>query len=154
MSIDYWNFEGDTTVIVDHLASETRNRVLGEPETARLVFRPAGRATGHEDRAETVQGYGQYAGTDVVARTDGGGVYVRERVANAAPVNSHLVRLRPSPTQVGTQFEGVWGLVRSVASPNRLTNRIELTMELTYLGDASEYADRTALRNALTEAVL
>jgi hypothetical protein len=154
MSIDYWNFEGDTTVIVDHLASETWNRVLGESEQARLVFRPAGRATGHEDRAEAVQAYGQYAGTDVVDRTDGGGVYVRESVAAAAPVDSHLVRLRPSPTQVGTQFEGIWGLVRSVESPNRLTNRIELTMELTYLGDASEYADRAAVESALTQSVI
>jgi hypothetical protein len=154
MAIDYWNFEGDATTIVDSLVGETWNRVLGESETARLVFRAAGRSTDHKTRAETVQGYGQYAGTDVVARTDGGGVYVRERVAAAAPVDSHLVRLRPSPTQVGTQFEGIWGLVRSVQSPNRLTNRIELTMELTYLGDASEYADRAALRSALTETVI
>lgn len=152
-SIDYWDFVGDSTTIVDSLVGETWNRVLGEPETARLVFRPAGRATGHEARAEAVQAYLQHAGTAVIQRTDGGGVYYRES-ASGAPVNSFVVKIAPSPTQVDTQFEGIWGLVQGGTSPNRLTNRIELNLELAYLGDASDYADRAAVETALTQSVI
>jgi hypothetical protein len=153
MNIDYWEFEGDTTIIVDGLLSETWDRQLGETETARLLFRPAGRATGHEARAEAVQAYIQHAGTAVIQRTDGGGVYYRES-ASGAPVNSFVVKIAPSTAQPDTQFEGIWGLVQGGTSPNRLTNRIELELELAYLGDASEYADRAAVETALTQSVI
>ena len=153
-NIDNWEIVGDTTIIVDALASETWDRQLGASEPQTLRFYPAGRATDHKTRAEAVQEYGKFAGTAVVNRTDGGGVTIRERVASAAPVDSHIVKIAPSPTQPDTQFEGIWGLVESVASPNFLTNTITLEVELTYLGDASEYADRSAVETALTGSVI
>jgi hypothetical protein len=153
-NIDYWEFVGDSTTIVDHLASDTYDRTLGETESQTLVFRPAGRATGHETRAETVQAYLAHAGVATVSRTNDGGVYYDEPSYPASAPNSLVVKLAPSPAQTDTQFEGIWGLVTGGSAPNRLANRIVLDLELAYLGDASDYADRAAVETALTDSVI
>lgn len=152
--VDYWELTGDTTTIVDGLASDTFDRQLGGTERARLIFRPAGRATGHDTRAETVHEYVQYAGETPQGRAYQGGVWYQEQLDASAPVTSLVVQLRPVPTQTDTQYEGIWGLVTGGTSPNRLTNRIVLELEVVYLGDASEYADRSAIDSALGTAPL
>lgn len=146
---DYWTFDG---IIVDGLTSPIFNRTLGADQTVEMVFRPSGRATGYEERYLSVRDYGLYAGTATVGRTQGGGVYYQEDLDPAAPVESLVVPIEPQPGDADGPFEGVWALVTGYSDENRLSNRYTLSVDVVYLGDRSEYADRPAVEDALAEA--
>jgi len=150
-AFDTIQFDGIT---VDELRSPIPDRVLGKEQTLSLGFRPAGRATGFEQRYLSVREYGEYAGTADVGRLNGGGIYVRESVAASAPVASLVVPIEPVPSDSGGPFEGIWGLVTGMTDGNRLPNRFVLDVDVTYLGDRSEYADRAALKTALGSSPL
>lgn len=149
--VDYWTFDG---TIVDGLTSPIFDRTLGKSYPVGMNFHPAGRATSHTDRYLAVRDYAKYAGTSITGRVDGGGVYYREDLDPAAPVSSLVVPIEPSPSDVGGPFEGIWGLVEGYSDPNRLRNTFDLEVDLAYLGDASEYADRSAVETALTDSVI
>jgi len=85
--------------------------------------------------------------------TDTGIPRFRERLPDIAPTDSAVVKVEPEtenglPPEPG--FEGFWALVTGGddAGPPRPDER-QLDLELTVLGTLSEYADETALRNAL-----
>lgn len=147
--MDYWTIDG---TIVDDLRSPIFDRQLGAEQTVQLVFRPSGRATGYEDRYLSVRDYAKYAGTATTGRTDGGGVYYQEDVDPAAPVDSLVVPIEPSPSDTGGPFEGIWALVTGYTDENRLPNRYTLAVDVAYLGDRSEYTDRAAVESALAES--
>lgn len=147
--VDYWTFDG---TIVDGLTSPIFDRALGAEQTVGCLFRPAGRATGHKGRYLAVRDYGKYAGTSITGRTDGGGFYYQTNLDPSAPVSDLVVEIAPSPSDAGGPYEGIWALVTGYSDGNRLSNRFVLEMDVVYLGDASDYADRTAVESALTQS--
>lgn len=149
MPFDYWEFIGDSTVIVDSITSPLPPRTLGEEVSYQLRFSPNGRATSWKDRFLAVRDYAKYAGRGEWGTANEGDVWYQERLPAGAPVNSNVVQLRPSPTDVGGVFEGVWGLVIGMGDGNRLENDLTVDVELFLLGDASDYANRSAVDTAL-----
>jgi hypothetical protein len=148
---DYWTFDG---TIVDGLTSPIFDRRLGAEQTVGCVFRPAGRATGYEKRYKQIRAYGKHAGTATVSRTAGGGVYYDTDLDPAAPVDSLVVPIEPQPADTGGPYEGIWALVTGYSDENRLSNRFTVGVDVAYLGDRSEYADRSAVETALTQSVI
>jgi hypothetical protein len=148
---DYWTFDG---TIVDALTSPIFDRRLGAEQTVGLLFHPSDRASSYEARYQAVLDYARYAGTATISRTAGGGVYYDTDLDPAAPVSSLVVPIEPQPADTGGPFEGIWALVTGYSDENRLSNRFALGVDVAYLGDRSEYADRSAVETALTQSVI
>jgi hypothetical protein len=150
MAIDSWEFVGDATTVVDGVLSPVPPRTLGETITYRLRFAPNNRPTSHTDRYLAVRAYERYAGRASWGATHEGAVWYQERLPSGAPVNSNVVQIAPASTPPSDVFEGVWGLIEDIEEvENRLPNRLVLDVGLVYLGDADEYADRSAVESAL-----
>lgn len=152
MAFDYWNWDGDSTTIVDAVTSPLPTRTLGQEVTFTLLFSPVGRATNWKDRFLEIRLYARYAGRGEWGVAHEGEVWYQERLPAGAPVNSNVVQLRPEPTDVDGIFEGVWGLVVGMGDGNRLASDLSLDVELFLLADASDYADRSAVEAALAES--
>ena len=76
--------------------------------------------------------------------------YFREQLPSAAPVDSLVLKIVPSADLRGETVDGVWGLVVG-GSDDRLPSltRPRLTLNVFVLAEASEYADHTAVFDAL-----
>lgn len=149
--VDYWTLDG---IIVDRIVSGTVDRQLGAEQTVELRFAENGRATGYKSRYESVLAYAKYAGTVTYGRQHGGGIWYHEELSASAPVSSLVVPIEPTPASPGTPVSGLWALVTGHANPNDLPNRLAIDLDVVYLGDADEYADRAAVESALANAPL
>jgi len=149
--VDYWELDG---IIVDRIVSGTFDRQLGAEQTVELRFAENGRATGYKSRYESVLAYAKYAGTVSFGRQHGGGFWYQTELSASAPVSSLVVPIEPTPSNPGTPVSGMWALVTGHSNPNELPNRLAIDLDVAYLGDASEYADRSAVESALADSPL
>jgi len=149
--VDHWVLDG---IIVDRIVSGTFDRQLGTEQTVELRFSETGRTAGYKTRYEAVLEYAKYAGEVTYGRQRGGGVWYQEELASAAPVDSLVVPIEPVPWDPGTPISGMWALVTGHSNPNDLPNRLAVDLDVVYLGDADEYADRAAVQSALEEPPL
>jgi hypothetical protein len=149
MGFDYWEFRGDSTVIVDGVTTPPPPRTLGETVAAQLRFSYHNRTTSYTDRFLAVRDYERYAGRANYGAAHEGDVWYQERLPGSASVNSNVVEIVPIPEAAGGVFEGFWGLIVAMDEENMLQNNLGLELELVYLGDASDYADRSAVESAL-----
>ncbi|QLH82456.1 hypothetical protein [Halosimplex pelagicum] len=143
----------DTDVVVNGTTGDIVEAVPGRQETATLLFSsPVDGEPAARQRFETARQLLEFAHTGARGRDDDGVPWYRERLPAAAPVDSQVVRLAPSVDVAAKSFRGVWAVVVGGQAANQ-TFSPRLQLDLFVLADEDDYADRSAVEDALGEVL-
>lgn len=143
----FWGLPGEVDIISGGTAGETTGFTAGGANGATAGNIVADDA--HIERYKKVREYsfyaGRYSGPDIALD---GTAHVTERTPSSASVDSIIVRLTPGPALPHTP--GLWVILDDVDDETRfIRDMSRITFDVIFLARESEYADRTALKNAI-----
>lgn len=119
------------------------------------IFETGGQTTGYKTRYENVRQYLDYAGAISVEETANYEPAIFENVPSSASKPSVIVDFVPS-SGVSGDISGLWGAITGGEdiSPSVPSGVRALSLDVVYLGELSDYADRQAVKEDLETSIV
>jgi len=125
-----------------YLQSNTPTRTRGETVSLSIGFDPQSHANDYDDMVERLA----FVSPVRTGRNHNGVPWVQEDLPARAPVSSQVLEVVPGAGV--DDIESFWGALVGGTDESMPPRGLKtMTVELVFLADGDEYADRTALKN-------
>lgn len=140
----------DGGVVANELNSVMPTSTRTGDVTLTFGFWPDSRHADHVERYRDCRAYTEYAGWGQVRPSMNGTPHVVEHVPDGAAVDSVIVDVVPNTPADWPRTDGLWVFLQAVDDPTRYgADKAAIEVDVSVLGTADEWADRTALTNAI-----
>ena len=151
-----WLLDEEPAIPIDYVTAQSGyvNRTRGSRTTLQCRFYPSDHSaineeviTGFSDRYRAARAYLEYANAVNTITSIEGKTFFVERLPPIAPVETQFVKVRPPDNNDNPDF---WAVITGGNTTTEADNeRRRLELEVTYLGEVDDYADRSAARSVL-----
>lgn len=158
MTDAYWDIGTDDATApaqrADGLVGEVPTYTRGSSISLEFVFTDKNRSTGYLTRYKNCREYLDYAGAVTVEEAQNYEPAVYENVPAGASKSSLIVDFVPS-SDIDSHIDGLWAAITGGSDASTLpSSGARLEYEVTVLGELSDYADRTAVKNDLETSIV